>query len=70
MDQGSLVLYLHLNWLLAHAIHDDLVATLDPKAVVYSTVTQYLREAKLGTTVSLSSLSQVHPTSTIPAWLS
>jgi hypothetical protein len=49
MDQRSIVLYLLLKWLSAHAIHDDLVATLGPKAVAYSMVTRYLREAKLGT---------------------
>jgi hypothetical protein len=31
-------------------IHDDFVATFGPKAVAYSTVTGYLREAKFGTT--------------------
>jgi glycerol-3-phosphate dehydrogenase len=31
-------------------IQDDPLATLDPKAVIYSTVTCYLGEAKLGTT--------------------
>jgi hypothetical protein len=49
MDQSSIVLYLHLKALSAHAIHDDLVATLGPKAVAYSRVTRYLREAKVGT---------------------
>jgi hypothetical protein len=49
MDQRSIVLYLHLKGLLAHAIHDDLVATLGPTAVAYSTVTRYLREVKFGT---------------------
>jgi hypothetical protein len=48
IDQRSIVLYLHLNGLLAHVIHDDLVATLGPKAVTYSTVTGYLRETELG----------------------
>jgi hypothetical protein len=33
----------------AHAIHDDPVATLGPKAVAYSTVTQYFRKARVGT---------------------
>jgi hypothetical protein len=49
MDQRSIVLYLHLKGLLAHVIHDDLVSTLDSKAVGYSSVTRYLREAKLVT---------------------
>jgi hypothetical protein len=48
MDQRSIVLCLYLKGLSAHAIHDDLVATLDPKAVSYSTVTRYLDEVKLG----------------------
>jgi hypothetical protein len=49
MEQKSIVLDLLLNWLSTHAIHDDLVATLDHKAVAYNTVTCYLRDAKLGT---------------------
>jgi hypothetical protein len=47
--QRSIVLYLHLKGLSTHAIHDDLVATLGSKAVVYSTVTRYLRESEFGT---------------------
>jgi hypothetical protein len=49
MDQRSTVPYLHLKRLLAHAIHDDLVATLGSKAVAFNTVTRDLREAKLST---------------------
>jgi hypothetical protein len=49
MDQRSNVLYLHLKGLLGHAIHDDLVATLSPKAVAYNMVTPYLHEAQVGT---------------------
>jgi hypothetical protein len=49
MGQRSIVLSLHLKGLSAHAIHDDLVAALGPKAVAYGTVTRCLREAKLGT---------------------
>jgi hypothetical protein len=49
MDQRSIVLYLHLKGLSAHAIHDDLGATLGPTAGAYNAVTCYLREAKLGT---------------------
>jgi hypothetical protein len=48
MDQRSIVLCLHLKRLLAHAIHDNLVATLDLKVVAYGTVTRHLREAKAG----------------------
>jgi hypothetical protein len=68
MDQRPIVLYLHLKGLLAHAIHDDLVATLDLKAVASSTVRRYLGEAKLGTTeVTLDpERSSPHFTSTIP----
>jgi hypothetical protein len=47
MDQRSIVL--HLKGPSTHVIHDDLVATRGPKAVAYSTVTRYLREAVLGT---------------------
>jgi hypothetical protein len=49
VHQGSIVLSHHLKGLWAHAIHDDLGATLDPKAVRYSMVTSSLREAELGT---------------------
>jgi hypothetical protein len=49
MDQRSIVFCPHLNGPSAHVIHDDLVATFDPKAVSYNIVTRYLREAKLGT---------------------
>jgi hypothetical protein len=49
MNERSIVLYLHLKGLLTHAIHDDIVATLVPNAVAYSTVARYLRKAKLGT---------------------
>jgi hypothetical protein len=72
MDQRSIVLYLHLKELSARAIHDDTVATLDPKAVASSTVIPYLREAKLGT-IDLTldpEPSSHHLTSTIPTGLS
>jgi hypothetical protein len=49
MDQRSVVLYLHLKGLLAHAIHDDLVAILGPKAATSQTVTACHHETKLGT---------------------
>jgi hypothetical protein len=49
MNQRLNVRDLDLKGLLAHVILDDLVATLDPKAVTYSPVTRYLREARLGT---------------------
>jgi hypothetical protein len=48
MDQRSIVLYLHLKRLSARAMHDDHVATLDPKAVASNTVRCHLREARLG----------------------
>jgi hypothetical protein len=44
-----MILDLDLKELSAHAIHDDLVATLGLKAVAYRTMTCYLPEAKLGT---------------------
>jgi hypothetical protein len=49
MDRRSIILYLHLTALSAHAFHDDHVTTLDPQAVAHGTVAWYLREAKLGT---------------------
>jgi hypothetical protein len=47
MDQESIVICLHLKGLLAQAVHDSLVVTLDRKAVAYNTVMCSLREAKL-----------------------
>jgi hypothetical protein len=49
MDQRSIILYLHLKGLSAHAVHDDLVAAHGPKAVAYGTRRRHLCEAKLGT---------------------
>jgi hypothetical protein len=49
MDQRSIVLCLPLKGLSAHAIHDDLAATLGLKAVAYIRVTGSLREPKFGT---------------------
>jgi hypothetical protein len=68
MDKRSNILSLHLKGLSAHAIPDHLVATLDPKAVAYSMVTHYLREAQLSTAeVTLDpEPSSPHLTSTIP----
>jgi hypothetical protein len=48
MDQRSIVLFLHLTALSAHAVHDDLAAALGRKAMASSRVTCYLREARLG----------------------
>jgi hypothetical protein len=72
MDQRSIVLYLHLKGLSAYAIHDDLVATLGPKAVAYSTVTGSPSFVRLSSAPpkSLSTVNQVHRASTIPTGLS
>jgi hypothetical protein len=45
VDQRSIVLYLARKELSVIAIHHDLVSTLGPEAVSYSSVTCYLREA-------------------------
>jgi hypothetical protein len=49
MDQRSIVLYPNRKRWMTRAIHDDLVATLDAKAIAYSAVTKYLCEAQTGT---------------------
>jgi hypothetical protein len=72
IDQRSIVRHLHLKGLSAHAIHDNLVATLGPKAVASSRVTRYLREAKLSTAEVTLNLepSSPHLASTIPTGIS
>jgi hypothetical protein len=45
MTQPPIVAYLSLKGMSAREIHDDIVATLGPDAVSYSSVTRYLREA-------------------------
>jgi hypothetical protein len=47
MNQGSIVLYLNRKGRTAQVIHDDLVATLGAEANAYSTVTSYLRAARI-----------------------
>jgi hypothetical protein len=71
MDQRSIVLDLHLNGLSAHAIHDDLVATLGCKALAYSPAIHYFTFVRLSSAApkSLSTLNLVHLTSTIPTEL-
>jgi hypothetical protein len=46
MTQRLIVAYLSLKGMLAREIHDDIVATLGPDAVSYSSVTRYLCEAR------------------------
>jgi hypothetical protein len=46
MTQRPIVAYLSLKGMPVHEIHDDIVATLEPDAVSYSSVTRYLREAR------------------------
>jgi hypothetical protein len=45
MDQRTIVAYLALKRLSAHAIHKDLMATLRRDAMAYSTIAHYLHEA-------------------------
>jgi hypothetical protein len=47
MKQRPIVAYLSLKGMSAREIHDDIAATLGPDAVLYSSVTHYLREARL-----------------------
>jgi hypothetical protein len=46
MTQRPIVAYLSLKGMSAHEIHDDILATLGPDAVSYSSVTRYLSEAR------------------------
>jgi hypothetical protein len=46
MTQPPIVAYLSLKGMSAREIHDDIVATLGPDAVSYSSVTRYLSEAR------------------------
>jgi hypothetical protein len=46
MTQRPIVAYLLLKEMLTREIHDDIVATLGPDAVSYTSVTRYLRKAR------------------------
>jgi hypothetical protein len=46
MTRRPIVAYLSLKVMSAREIHDDIVATLGPDAVSYSSVTHYFREAR------------------------
>jgi hypothetical protein len=46
MTQRTIVAYLSLKGVSAGEIHDDVLATLGPDTVSYSSVTRYLREAR------------------------
>jgi hypothetical protein len=46
MAQRPAVAYLSLKGMSAREIHDDIIATLGPDAVLYSSVTRYLREVR------------------------
>jgi hypothetical protein len=46
MTQRPIVTYLSLKGMSAREIYDDIVATLGPDAVSYSSVTRYLREVQ------------------------
>jgi hypothetical protein len=48
MDQRSIVLYFNRKSWMARAIHDNLGATLDEKAIAYRNITKYLCEAQTG----------------------
>jgi hypothetical protein len=56
MTQRPIVAYLSLKGMSAREIHDDIVATLGPDAVSYSSVTRYLRDARFP-----SSKPEPHP---------
>jgi hypothetical protein len=46
MDQKTSVLYLQIKGMGLDTAHEDLVRTLGKEAVVYSTVTKYVRNAR------------------------
>jgi hypothetical protein len=46
MEQKAIVLSLHMKVIGLDAVHEDLVRTLEKDAVVYSTVTKYVRNAR------------------------
>jgi hypothetical protein len=46
MTQCPIVVYLSLKGISAREIHDEIVATLGPDAVSYSSVARYLRDAR------------------------
>jgi hypothetical protein len=46
MMQRPIVAYLSLKGISAREIHDDIVSTLGPDAMSYSSITRYLREAR------------------------
>jgi hypothetical protein len=60
MHPKSIVLYLRRKGWTAREIHNDLVATLGEEVITYSTVTKYLREARIN---SADVTSFLHATS-------
>jgi hypothetical protein len=46
MDQKAIVLSVHMKAMSLNALHEDLVRVLGENAVVYSTVTKYVRSEK------------------------
>jgi hypothetical protein len=46
MTQSPIVAYLSLRWISAREIHDDIIATLGPDVVSYSSVARHIREAQ------------------------
>jgi hypothetical protein len=56
MTERPIVAYLSLKGMSAHEIHDDIVTTLGPDALPYSSVTRYLRGARF-----LPSKPEPHP---------
>jgi hypothetical protein len=59
MDQRSITIYLDLKRLSAHAIHENLIATLGIDAVVYSIITRYLRETRFFPSVNHIASGQI-----------
>jgi hypothetical protein len=64
MEQRLIVFYLNMKGLTDQVIHDDLIATLGEEAIAYSTVTNYLRAARIIPRDAAHSRLSLHLTST------
>jgi hypothetical protein len=60
MDQRSICLFLAMRRPSAQATHNELVAMLDPDAIGYSTVTNYLRQRRFPSALRETSDEPLH----------
>jgi hypothetical protein len=59
MDQGSIAIYVERKGFSVQVIHEELVTTFHPDAVVYSTVTSCLRETLFALVCQLTGLRNI-----------